>query len=188
MILRLPKTLTQRHLSVQPHHLKLIRSRVVYKSYPRPSRIRVSARQRLRAGGSSARRLPRGVAIAAAASPIRDGERTRPISRFFRAPWGCGGCSSCATVEPTRVDGLILRGRTTTTIFNMRARGSGRIRRGRGAALAYVQAGKPARAGRGSNQRVVGRFRRGRKGSAAGGRRVRSWRTDVAPSQATQLR
>jgi hypothetical protein len=87
---------------------------------------------------------------------------TRPTSLFPRAPWGCGGCSGCATAEPTRMGGLIRCGRTTTTMSNMR--------RGRGAALADVRAGEPARTGRDSGQRMAGRFRRGHKGSAAGGR------------------
>jgi hypothetical protein len=43
----------------------------------------------------------------------------------------------------------------------------------------------PAQTGRGSSRSADGRFRRGQKGSVAAGRRVRGWRTDAAPSQAT---
>jgi hypothetical protein len=60
----------------------------------------------------------------------------RPILRFLGAPWGCGGCNGCAMAEPTCLGGLIRRGRTTTTMADMRARGSSGIRRGQGAALA----------------------------------------------------
>jgi hypothetical protein len=50
------EALTQRHLSVQPHNLKQTTLWVVYKSYPRPPQIRVSARS----GGSGVdRRGPR---------------------------------------------------------------------------------------------------------------------------------
>jgi hypothetical protein len=111
-----------------------------------------------------------------------------PISWFPGAPWGYGGCSSCATIEPTRVGELILCGRTTTAMPDMRARGSGRIQRGRSTALVDAREGEPTRMWCGSCRRVVGRFRRGQKGSTAGGRRVHGWRTEAAPSQATQLR
>jgi hypothetical protein len=55
-------------------------------------------------------------------------------------------------------------------------------------ALGDVRPSEPARTGCGSGRRAVGRFRRGYKGSVAGGRRVCSWWTDVAPSQVTHLR
>ena len=38
-----PEPLTQRSISIQLHHLKQIRPRAGYKSYPRPPQIRVSA-------------------------------------------------------------------------------------------------------------------------------------------------
>jgi hypothetical protein len=96
----------------------------------------------LRAGRSSAsvagraREATAGVATvqepAAAAVPVRDGERARPISWFPGAPWGCGNCCGYATVEPTHVGGLIRRGRTKTSMAEMRERVSGRIWRGSG--------------------------------------------------------
>jgi hypothetical protein len=61
-------------------------------------------------------------------------------------------------------------------------------RRGWGAALADVWAGEPARMGRGSGRCADRWFRHGQKGSTVGRQRVRGWRTDAAPSQATQLR
>jgi hypothetical protein len=96
----------------------------------------------------------------AAAGPVR----ACPILWFPWAPWGCDGCSGCTTVEPTRVGGLIRHGRTTMTMADKQARGSGGIRRGRGASLADAWAGKSARTGCGSSRRTVGRFRRGQKG------------------------
>jgi hypothetical protein len=56
-------------------------------------------------------------------------------------PWGCGSCNGCATAEPTRVGGLIRRGRTTTVMADMRARGSGGIQREQGAALPDARPG-----------------------------------------------
>jgi hypothetical protein len=57
---------------------------------------------------------------AAATGPVR----ACPISWFPMAPWGCGGCSGCTTVEPIRVGGLIRHGRTTTAMADKQARGS----------------------------------------------------------------
>jgi hypothetical protein len=136
----------------------------------------------LRAGGSSAgligwpcrNMLPLRVPSARAQSRGSPG-----------APWGCSGC---ATAEPTRVGGLIRHGRNTTAMADMRACGSGGIRRGRGTTLVDARPDEPARTGRGSSRRTARRFRRGHKGSVAGRRRVRGWWTYVAPSQATHLR
>jgi hypothetical protein len=71
---------------------------------------------------------------------------------------------------------------------DMRARGSGEIRRGRGMTLADAWPGEPVRTGRSSGRHVAGRFQLGQKGPAASGRRVCDWWTDVAPSQATNHR
>jgi hypothetical protein len=138
-----------------------------------------------RARGGCCRRGDRVQEPAAAASPIR----TRPISWFPWAPWGCSGCT---TAEPMRVGTLIRCGRTTTAMPDMRARGSGGIRHGRGCGFVGHGTSRVWRylawAGRGSGRYTAGRFRRGHKGSTAGGRRVRGWQTDAAPSQATHLR
>jgi hypothetical protein len=103
---------------------------------------------------------------AAAAGPIC----AHPISRFPGAPWGYDGYNGCATTEPTRVGGLIRQGLDHDDDGRHASARVWRARRGQGVALADT------------------RFRRGQKGSAAGGRRVRGWLADTSPSQATQLR
>jgi hypothetical protein len=128
------------------------------KSYPRPPRIRVSAWQRLRAGGSSARRLP------SAWQPCRN---LLPLlvpsaSARSRVPRGAMGLRR---LQRLRDSGTNARGRADPTRAD-------HDDDGRHASVRVWR--DPARTGRGSGRCAAGRFWRGQKGSVAGGRRVRS--------------
>jgi hypothetical protein len=173
--------------------------------------IRVSARQRLRAGGAG--RARDGGLVSWRIQHGRRWPSARRSCRNCCRCWPClhapdlvpqgamglrrlqrlhdGGTNAHGRADPTRADhdGDVRHAAGTGRGSSRRAsrwasEDGARLwpTRGRGVALADVWAGEPARKGHGSGRRAAGRFRRGHKGSAAGGRWVHSWRTDSTPS------